>query len=275
MKKLAKLISLGVVSGSLAIGFATKQQVKESKAIDYETYIPMEKAFFTNWTDDAGHFAFADEKYWPTYSGYSGEDGESYNYPFYAQDTFFRGEAKEGWQGTLVSRTWKQHEQYIYFQLGGAKDTDITGDAVHLNIHYGSHQSSFYNHTFMGNPMMFGYFKIPDSEYQALLESADDFDMYIEIVDYQSSNYAFANFGWLHVNQSESNVMDAMRIFLNSLERDSRPSQVRIRKEMLSHFYGNSTLRELFLKTSSTIDENHILFILSIAASLHLPFSVK
>ena len=42
MKKLAKLISLGVVSGALALGFATKQQVQESKAIDYETYIPME-----------------------------------------------------------------------------------------------------------------------------------------------------------------------------------------------------------------------------------------
>ena len=235
MKKLTKLLGLSVLCGTLVLGLTTKQHSKESKALDYETYIPMEKAFFTNWTDDAGHFAFADEKYWPTYSGY---------------------ESKEGWQGTLVSRTWKQHEQYIYFQLGGAKDTDITGDAVHLNIHYGSHQSSFYNHTFMGNPMMFGYFKIPDAEYQSLLESADDFDMYIEIVDYQSSNYAFANFGWLHVNQTESNVMDAMRIFLNNLERDSRPSQVRIRKEMLSHFYGNSTLRELFLKTSSNIDEN-------------------
>ena len=257
MKKIINLLGLTIVTGALILSGLSKNQVKETKATDYESYILMEKAFFTNWTDDAGHFALKDEKYWPTYSGYSGEDGESYNYPFYAQDAFFRGEAKEGWQGTLTSRTWKQHEQFIYFQIGGAKNFETSQpDPVHLNIHYGNKSSSFYNNTFMGNPMMFRYFKIPDADYAELLENSDDFDMYIEIVDYQFEGYGFANFGFLHVNQTEEEVENAMRLFINNLERDSRPSQIRIRKDILGHFYANDSLKALFLKESANINED-------------------
>ena len=122
MKKLLSLFGLVVAVGALSVSNAINKKVEETKAIDYESYIRTDSSFFTNWTDAAGGFGDRNSTFW----------GE--NYHFQAVDTFYRGELAEGWTGTLTSRTWKQHTQYIYFQFGGARNFDVTGDPVHLNI---------------------------------------------------------------------------------------------------------------------------------------------
>ena len=247
MKNIKKFLTLGLGLGLLGgaiVGVSARKNKSEVKAFDYETYIPMESNFFTNWTDSAGTFAGTDARFW----------GE--NYSFEALDTFFRGESAEGWTGTLTSRTWKQNTQYIYFQLGGAKDYDVTGDPVHLKIHYGTYFDVFYNNTFIENPMMFRYFKVPDAAYNDLMSQGDDFDMYIEIIDAQTSGYGFANFGYLHVNQTEESTSDAMRYYLNNLSTDGREWEVNKRKEIQNNFFNNEGLRSVFFRTVSNIDES-------------------
>lgn len=243
MKKAIKLLGLSLVCGALALGFASKQKAKEVKA-DYEWYIPMESAFFTNWTDAAGSFGDSNSTFW----------GE--NYSFQALDSFYRGESAESWKGTLVSRTWKQHTQYIYFQIGGAKNYDVTGDPVHINIYYGNHVYNFYNNTFVENPMLLRYFKIPDSVFAELTANNEDFDMHIEIVDQQSSGYGFVNFGYLHVNSNESQVSNAMRFYLNHMNLNDREWEVNKRKQILENYYLNSELRSVFLRTVDDISED-------------------
>ena len=236
-----------LVAGALvSTALVSKRESKITRvnATDVETYIPMESSFFTNWTDAAGTFAGTDARFW----------GE--NYSFEALDTFFRGEAAETWTGTLTSRTWKQSTQYIYFQLGGAKDYDVTGDPVHLKIHYGDQFDVFYNNTFIENPMMFRYYKIPDNVYANLMNGHDDFDMYIEIIDAQTAGYGFANFGYLHVNQTLESTSDAMRYYLNHLSTDSREWEINKRKQIFNNFYTNEGLKEVFLAPVTNIDDS-------------------
>ena len=263
MKKLLSLLGLSLAASTLVLGtISVDKKTNEVKATEYETYIKMEDSFFTTWPRNeydepiAGYMAAKDFLYWPTYAGYKDEDGESYNYPYYALDTFFCGETKEGWTGTLSSRTWIQTTQYVYFQLGGAKDYDHPEGAAHLKFHYGSYEWDFYNNTFIGNPLLLRYFKIPDEQYNTLKALGDDFDMSVDVVDPCTGNYGFVNFGYLHVNQSEEQVGDAMRFFINNLKQDERPSQIRIRKQILENYYLNDSLKEIFLKTASNVDED-------------------
>ena len=234
-------LGLGLVGGALASVSSSKV---EAKATEYESYIPMEAAFFTNWTDAAGSFAGANATFW----------GE--NYHFQNLDTFYRGETGEGWTGTLTSRTWKQHTQYIYFQLGGAKNYDVTGDPVHLKIHYGTYFDVFYNDTFVENPMILRGFKIPDAAYNSLMAAGDDFDMYIEILDQQTAGYGFANFGYLHVNQTKEQVADAMRYYLNHMDLNDREWEVNKRKQILENYYLNGSLKEFFYAPVSDISDD-------------------
>ena len=248
MKKVFKFSLLavlaGLVGGGVLMAHANRSEVKQAKADATETYIPMESSFFTDWTDDAGSFDSSNATFW------------SEGYSFEALDTFFRGESAESWTGTLTSRTWKQKTQYIYFQLGGAKDYDVTGDPVHLKIHYGSYSDVFYNNTFVENPMTLRYYKIPDTAYAALTESADDFDMYIEIIDAQTSGYGFANFGYLHVNQTLESTGNAMRYFLNHLSTDSRDWKVNNRKNIFDSYFDNASQKEVFFAVASDISES-------------------
>ena len=146
-----------------------------------DTYIPMRTSFFTNWTNDAGSIASVDARFW----------GE--NYSFEALAPFYRGETAEGWTGTLTSITWKQSTQYVYFQLGGARDYDHPDGHAHLVFHYGTYTSDFYNNTFVENPMTLRYFKVPDDKFAELTANSDDFDMYVEVVDPATGGYGFAN----------------------------------------------------------------------------------
>ena len=243
IKKILTLgLGLGLVGGAL-VGVSTSKSAIDAKATDYETYIPMEAAFFTDWTDAAGSFAGANATFW----------GE--NYHFQNLDTFYRGETGEGWTGTLTSRTWKQHTQYIYFQLGGAKNYDVTGDPVHLKIHYGNQFDVFYNDTFVENPMILRGYKIPDAAYSSLKSAGSDFDMYIEILDQQTAGYGFANFGYLHVNQTKAQVGDAMRYYLNHMDLNDREWEVNKRKQILENYYLNDSLKEFFLAPVENVDD--------------------
>ena len=247
MKKILSLLSLAAIGGALALGSSFSglraKSVDEVKATDYESYIQMESSFFTNWTSDAGSFAGTDARFW----------GE--NYSFEALDTFFRGETAEGWTGTLTSRTWKQHTQFVYFQLGGARDYDHANGHAHLVFHYGTYSHDFYNNTFVENPMTLRYFKIPDEEFIAAKGEGDDFDMYVEIVDPATAGYGFVNLGYFHVNQTEESTSDAMRYFLNHMSTDSREWEVNKRKEIMNTYFDNPDQRAVFFRTVNNIDD--------------------
>ncbi len=241
MKKMT-LIPLTLIAGVLAIGYASsaKSNLKEAKAVDPVTYIEMNSSAFTNWTDDAGDFADKNATFWDE------------NHHFNALDTFFRGETKGDWQGTLTLKTWTQYTQYIYFTWGGANNG--LENKPTLEIHCGSYTFTMENDTFSGNPMLLRYFKIPDEQY-ALLDQENGFDMYINLIDQRpGADYGFHNFGYLHVNQTEEQVGDAMRYYLNHIQlvevNDYNP------RNIFGHYLANADLKKVFLKTASNIDEN-------------------
>lgn len=249
MKKINKFLTTALACGVLGAGILVPslsqgKEVKKASAIDYETYLPMNASFFTNWTDEAGSFAGVDARFW----------GE--NYSFEALDNFYRGESAEGWTGTLTSKTWKQHTQYVYFQLGGARDFDHPDGHAHLVFHYGSYSEDFYNNTFVENPMTLRYFKVPDEKFAELTKNSDDFDMYVEIVDPATSGYGFVNLGYFHVNQSLESTSDAMRYFLNHLSTDSREWEINKRKEIFNTYFDNAAQREVFFSTVSDISDS-------------------
>lgn len=256
-------IPLIVAAGVLVVGTApTLSDYKKVEADTLTTYIEMNKDAFTVPSDAeaAGVFEPSTATYWPTYAGYHDEDGDSFNYSFFALDTFFCGERREGQTIDLTLNSWIQKTQYVYFTWGGAKND---GEDVRLVFHYGDYSSQMLNDTSMGNPMLLRYFKIPDEQY-ALLNKETGFNMYIELIDNRTDNYGFHNFGYLHVNQTKEQVGDAMRFYINNLVRrhngsndvDTRRSQIRIRKEILNHYFGNSYLRDVFYASSSNIDED-------------------
>ena len=245
MKKVLSLLALALTSVALVVAGVSKNKAKEVKA-DYESKITVNEGFFTNWDASAGYFGDQNSTFWDEH------------YHFQAVDTFFCGESNEAWHGTLTSRKWTQHTLYIYFQFGAANNNEEL-DPVHLNIHYGPYQYPFYNDTFVGNPMLLRSFKIPDAAYNALKSEGEDFEMYIEIVDNCVGGYAdaycFANFGYLNVNQTADSTSDALRWFINNLNRDNREWEVNKRKQILENYYLNGSLRDLFLKTYDDISD--------------------
>ena len=207
-------------------------------------YIPVDhSSFFTNWTDAAGSFADKYATFWN--EGYS----------FEALDTFFRGETAEGWTGTLTSRSWKQSTQYVYFQLGGAKDYG-DGEHVHLVFHCGDKTYDFYNNTFVENPMTLRYFKVPNEDFAELTASNAEFDMWVDIVDPRENDYGFANFGYLHVNQTEESTSDAMRYFLNHMSTDSREWEINKRKQIFNSYFENADQKAVFFREVSNVDDS-------------------
>ena len=62
MKNLKRLLvvglALGLVGGGTALALKNTKEMKVAKADDLETYIPMESAFFTNWTNTVNTFWF-------------------------------------------------------------------------------------------------------------------------------------------------------------------------------------------------------------------------
>ena len=240
MKKFLPLVCSSFLFSACLIGGSLS--IKSVKAEELKTYIEMNEEFFTDWDSNAGEFASKDARFW----------GEGFS--FEALDTFYRGEISEGWTGSLTSITWKQATQYIYFQWGGANNSD---DNVKLIFHYGEYSSEMFNDTFVENPMLLRYFKIPNEQYASLLESdRSGFDMYIEFIDNRTNDYGFHNFGYLHVNQSEEQVSDAMRYYLNNLSHDNREWEVNKRKQILENYYLNDSLKTLFLRVVDNVNED-------------------
>lgn len=242
---LAAGLTLGALTAVKLSQNHSSEDLKVAKADGVETYIPMEASFFKDWTDAAGSFAGTDARFW----------GE--NYSFEALDTFFRGESAEGWTGTLTSRTWKQSTQYVYFQLGGARDFDHGDDGhAHLVFHCGNHTYDFYNNTFVENPMTLRYFKVPDDVFAELTATSDDFDMYVEIVDPVGYGYGFVNLGYFHVNQTLESTGNAMRYFLNHMSTDSREWEVNKRREIMNTYFTNEAQREVFFADAGDISDS-------------------
>lgn len=242
MKKVFSILSLVAVSGALVVGSVINNNY-ESVLAEEETEITMDSSFFTNWTDDAGTFDGAGATFWDAY------------HFFNSLGSFYRGESKGDWKGTLTSRTWKQKTQYVYFTWSAANNTD---DCT-LTFHYGGLSSVMKNDTFVENPMMLRYFKIPDDDFATLIAAnPEGFDMSVDLYDnLPSAGYGFHNFGYLHVNQTEEQVSDAMRFYLNSLDHDGGEWQVNKRKEIFNHYtIGNAALKEVFYRTVSNGDED-------------------
>ena len=264
--KLKSLLAVGIGLGTLggftaALTNSSTSKLEPAKAIaipnNATKYIPMSAEAFSDWTNDAGSFAAKDATYWPTYAGYSGEDGNSFNYPFQALDTFFRGESNEGWKGTLTLNSWTQYSQYVYFTWGGARDYGYAaGEDVKLIIHYGSHVYEMLNNTFMDNQMLLRYFRIPDADF----DDTQGVSMYIELSDNRGSGFGFHNFGYLHPNATEEEVGDAMRFYLNNLSTDSRNSQRRMKNEIVKNYFTHNaddktSLRAVFFKETASIND--------------------
>ena len=250
------LIPLVLLASALTIGHISGLKAhKEVLADPVTTYIPMSASAFTDGdaAENAGDFELSTATYWPGYAGYHSEDGDSFNYSFFALDTFFCGERNEGWTGTLTLKSWKQSTQYVYFTWGGATNSD---ENVYLEFHCGDKTYTQFNDTSMGNPMLLRCFKIPDDDFAELMDGVSDFDMYISLHDGRTGGYGFHNFGYLHVNQTAEQTGDAMRFYLNKLGTDTRASQIRIRKEIMRHYYTNASLSSVFLRPSSNINDD-------------------
>ena len=267
MKKTNALLMTGLVLGILgSASIGASKAVKMAKADGLTTYIPMESGSFSNWTDAAGGFKASNATFW----------GERYS--FEALDTFYSGESAEGWEGTLSLKAWNQSTQYIYFQLGSAMKDRVDGDNAHdgqpdagtpvyLKIKYGSYSADFYNEHFIENPMYICYFKIPNDHYTALKALGDTFSMSIDIVDGKTRNYGFANFGYLHVNQTEDDVGNAMRYHLNHLadntqinyddHGDDRKTWAFNKRVAIYNIYRGDDYKDIFLKSAGdNVDEN-------------------
>ena len=249
MKKMKAFLTLGLALGafsgaSLALNKA--QEMKTAKATDPETYIEMEEEFFTNWNASWGNFRDAGATFWAPD-----------NYSFEALDRFYCGEGSGTNTGTLTSRQWDQGTQYVYFQLGAAKNFGHDPEDnkyVHLTFHYGSYSRDFYNDTFVENPMTLRYFKIPDEQFAALKALGDTFKMSVDIVDPNATTdgYDFASFGYLHVNQTKESTGDAMRYFLNHLSTDSREWEINKRREIFNSYWSNGDQKEVFFASAGT-----------------------
>ena len=251
MKKTSYFLLSLLATSMVALSVnGTKKVLKVNADTPLETYIEMSEGAFTDYTDAKGSFAEKDAKFWT--EGYS----------FNALDTFFRGETKEGWTGTLTTRTWEQQTQYIYFTWGAANNKLV--DSVlkmKLVIHCGSFRYEMSNDTFVGNPMVLRYFKVPDADYVTF--NGDRFNIHIELVDGLDGDFGFHNFGYLHVNQSEEQVSDAMRYYINHMgdgkrftDNETRRNwEIAKRKEIYDYYFSNTDLKKVFLRTVTNIND--------------------
>ena len=240
MKK--KIIGL-LFPSLLAVGLFANMRganAKQADALSYETEISVGPGFFYDLDPTAGQYADAGATFW----------GEGY--AFNSMGTFFRGETAEGWKGTLTSRKWTQHTQYVYFTWSGQNNSD----AVNIRFYYDGCSGPIVikNTAFVGNPMMLWYAKIPDEDYAKFTESG--VQMSLELYDDADSDYGFHNFGYLHVNQTEEQVSNAMRYYLNHLKAPINDWEVEKHKEILNHYYYNGHLRNVFLRTVDSVDED-------------------
>lgn len=260
MKHVKKIISLSVALGLLGGAVAGASVLREKKVAKAETDITVNADFLCyhkaidaeNWTagfdNDSGTFDDENATFWP------GNEA----YPFNSMGAFFRGESRETWQGILKSRDWSQTTPYGYFTWSAQNNSEN----VYITFFYDNgagHSGSLKlkNNAFVENTMMLWYFRIDG------FVADSTYTMHVELYDNSTSGYAFNNFGYLHVNQTEEQVSDAMRLYLNSLKYyfhaghdDHNNANRNKRSEIAGHYYTNNYLSSVFLRTVSNIDED-------------------
>ena len=247
MKKQFKILGVAGLMSVLAFGAITltaKSNSLVSAKADPVTEITVDESFFVkhkaldaeNWSEgfdaNAGYIIDnANQTYW----------NEGYSYQ--AMGKFFDGcswgeGGREGWTGRLLSQSWTQSTQYIYFTWGCANDSNRgSGAAVKLIMHVQHGEDTFawdvYNDTFSGIAMVYRYFEIPSATFDTF--NGEDFTMWIEFYDGRGTDYGAHTFGWLHVNQTWEGVMSGARTYYDALRT---PMQ----ENIYNHFRGNLPL---------------------------------
>ena len=241
MKKMLLGLSLTtILSATILVGLSKNNNYQKADAISAETEISVGPGFFYDMDPNAGQFGDANSVFWDTYS-------------FNSMGTFFRGESAEGWTGTLVSRTWTQYTQYVYFTWSAQNNSDN----VYLKFYYegcGDNPIILKNTAFVENPMMLWYAKIPDEAFRAF--NGNGFEMHVELVDNATADYGFNNFGYLHANQTVEQVSDAMRYYINHLRAPIDDWEITKQRDILNHYFHNGYLKEVFYRAVDNIDED-------------------
>ena len=186
----------------------------------------------------AGSFGDASTTFW----------GEGYS--FNAMGSFFRGESNEKWTGNLISKSWTQSTQYVYFTWSAQNNSDN----VYLKFCYGDKSAILKNDTFVENTMKLHHFKIDDEDYASF--NGEPFEMHVELYDNSKSGFAFNNFGFLHVNRTKEQCSDAMRWYLNHLDTDRRDFPTNNRKLILNHYFSNAYLKDVFYEVVDNVNED-------------------
>ena len=257
MKHVKKFITFGVALGLLGGAVAGASLVKDKKVAKAETDITVNAEFLCyhkavdaeEWTSgfDAGSGSWGDSN--TTYWG----PGFSFN----SMGAFFRGESAEGWTGMLKSRNWTQTTEYGYFTWSAKDNSDL----VYLDFVFDNgagHAGTIHikNDAYVENAMMLWYFKIPN------FVNSSSYTMHVELYDNATSGFGFHNFGYLHVHQTEEQVSDAMRLYLNSLnyyvggDDGNKETDKNKRSAIFGHYYTNSHLSSVFLRTVANVDED-------------------
>ena len=211
MKKPMMLLSLPAALLLLGAGSPTPSTPKAAspsisiKKADHESvrkYIPMEDgAWVGNGLEKC--LANRNDAFW---------NGRSFN----ALDRFYRGEAREGQQGTLVSPTWVQSEDYITFTLGGHAVNSFVGifnpgDDVNVATPLARVDNSewFIDPSRSSN---MGVRFIDASSFKGK-------EVKLALVDRDTSGFGFLNFGALQVNQTKAEVASTIDLHKNILVR--------------------------------------------------------
>lgn len=259
MKKLFATLALAGAAAGIIGGVLAKNHVAREVKADAPTttlgkvsYVAVDDLFdltgidvgirakdFTYWGDGLSTFAL--DNYLST--GYFKDT---------SKDEQAHGYNNEGWTGTVSSKTWLQTTKYVYFQFGGA-DNSNTDNPTKLVFHYGNQSVDVWNDTFCEGHMLLRYIEIPD---EVITANPDGFVMSVDIVDLRGGGWGLVNFGYLHPNATRDSVGDAMRYYLNHMNiNDCSDVKHTWRKKVYHHYFSNSSLKSIFLEAEADLKE--------------------
>ncbi len=200
----AALLLLGASSPTPSTPKAASLSISMKKA-DHESvrkYIPMEDGGWA-WNGLEKCLANRNDAFW---------NGRSFN----ALDRFYRGEAREGQQGTLVSPTWVQSEDYITFTLGGHAVNSFVGIFnPEDDVNKAEPLARVDNSEWFIDPSR-------SSNMGVRFIDASSFkgkEVKLALIDRDTSGFGFLNFGALQVNQTKAEVASTIDLHKNILVR--------------------------------------------------------
>lgn len=219
-----------------------------------KTFIPMEAESFNNYSENLGTFADENATFW--------DDG----YTFSQRGVFFRGETNEGNTAVdLQVKPWTQYTQYVHFTWGGANNNRggdpgevklifaINGKNIETGEDINSTQD-VWNDTFIGNTMLYRYYKIPDDIYSKL-DTEAGFEMSVRLFDSAPNNYGFHNFGNFYVNQTLEDVRTAAREGYAFVKNDTRKYENK--NGLLVNYALNGALRDvMYAQTLESVSQD-------------------